>query len=123
TATERFVSNVHQAYVSWMRDVLGVTKHTVVKNGDEAKRFLRWLGPRASYKTLSSLSVADIDVYFEHRLPELRRATRQGACRCLRSFMRYLHSEGRIRRDLSMAITGRPRYAFAKILRAFSEED
>src|SRR5207244_11605131 len=35
-ATERFVSNVHQAYVSWMRNALGVTKPTVVKNGDEA---------------------------------------------------------------------------------------
>jgi site-specific recombinase XerD len=122
-ATERFVSNVHQDYVSWMRDVHGFAKPTLVRNGDEAKRFLDWLGSRASSKTLLLLSVSDIDRYFEHRMAELRRATRRGICDCLRSFMRYLHSEGRIRRDLSLAITGPPRYAFAEIPRAFSEED
>jgi integrase/recombinase XerD len=122
-ATERFVSEVHQAYVSWMRDVRGVAEPTIVKNGDEAKRFLRWLGPGASYKTLWSLSVADIDAYLDHRVPELRRATRVGICGSLRTFTAYLRSEGRIDRDLSMAITGPPRYAFAEIPRAFSEED
>ncbi len=121
--TERFVSEVYQAYVRWMRDVRGVAEPTIVKNGDEAKRFLRWLGRGASYKTLSSLSIGDIDAYLEHRVPVLRRATRVGVCGCLRGFMAYLHSEGRISRDLSMVITGPPRYAFAEIPRAFSEED
>ena len=120
---ERFVCVVHHGYVGWMRDVHGFSKPTLLKNGGESKRFLHWLGPRASYKTLSSLTVSDIDAYFHHRMPELRRATRRGVCGCLRSFMKYLHSEGRLRRDLSLAITGPPRYAFAEIPRAFSEDD
>lgn len=122
-AVDRFVRDVHEGYVTWMRDLHGFSKLTLVKNGDEAKRFLDWLGPRANYKRLSLLNVSDIDAYFQHRLPELRRATRRGVCFCLRSFMRYLHSEGRIRRDLSLTITGPPRYAFAEIPRAFSEDD
>ncbi len=122
-AIDRFVRDEHEGYLTCMRDLHGFSKGTLVKNGDEAKRFLHWLGPRANYKTLSLLNVSDIDAYFQHRMPELRRATRRGVCASLRSFMRYLYSKGHIRQDLSMAVTGPPRYAFAEIPRAFSEED
>jgi len=120
TGAERFRRKVHDGYIRWLGDIHGFSKPTLLKNGDAAERFLDWLGDRANSNTLGSLSVSDIDAYLAWRMPGLRRATRRGVCQCLRSFLRYLHAEGWICRDLSVAVTGPPLYAFAEIPRAFT---
>jgi site-specific recombinase XerD len=119
---ERFKRGVSERYVRWMREVRGLAATTVVKDRDAALQFLVWLGSRANPKTLRNLSVSAIDQYFESRMPGLRRATRVGMCTSMRSFLRYLHAESCIDRDLSRFITGPPVYAFAEIPRAFTEE-
>jgi site-specific recombinase XerD len=119
---ERFQREVCSSYIHWMREVRGLAKATVVKNGDEARQLLLWLGDRSNADTLRKLNVAAIDQYLESRMPGLRRATRVSTCGSMRSFLRYLHAECWIDRDLSRFITGPPVYAFAEIPRAFTEE-
>ena len=119
---ERFQREVCGKYIRWMTEVRGLAKTTVVKNRDEARQFLSWLGDRANVETLRNLSVAEIDRYLGWRMPGMRRATRMGICICMRSVLGYLHADAWIDRDLSRFISGPPVYAFAEIPRAFTEE-
>jgi site-specific recombinase XerD len=120
--SERFQHDVCGRYARWMSEVHGLAKMTVLKNGNEARQFLAWLGDRANADTLRNLSVPEIDRYVAWRMPGLRRATRHGICISMRSFLRYLHAESWIGRDLSRLVSGPPVYAFAEIPRAFTKE-
>src|SRR5260370_33746555 len=59
-------------------------------------------------------------------MPGLRRATRHGVSKCLRSFLRYLHEEKFVAKDLSPAvsgpISGSIMHKFEDIPRAFTEQ-
>ena len=104
--SERFQREVVDRYGRWLVDVKGLSKETLRKNGDAARQFLRRLGDRASRESLRRLGVPEIDQYLTWRMPGLRRATRHGVSQCLRSFLRYLHSDGFIAEDLSTAVSG-----------------
>ena len=119
---ERFRRDICEGYVRWMREVRGLAKTTIVKDGNEARQFLAWLGERASAKILRSLGIEEIDRYIAWRMPGLRRATRVDVCICMRSFLRYLHAERWTGQDLSRLVSGPPVYAFSEIPRAFTEE-
>jgi integrase/recombinase XerD len=119
---ERFRREVCEGYGRWLVDVQGFSKPTLYKNGDAARLFLGWLGNRADRKSLRRLCVSDLDAYLAWRMPGLRRATRLGVVHCLRSFLRYLHTEGLIPQDLSHAVSGPILYRFDEIPRAFTAE-
>lgn len=119
---ERFQHEVCKRYMHWMRQVRGLAKATVVKDGNEARQFLSWLGDRANADTLRNLSIPEIDRYVFWRMPGLRRATRVDICICMRSFLRYLHADAWIDHDLSKLVSGPPVYAFSEIPRSFTEE-
>jgi integrase/recombinase XerD len=120
--SERFQREVLDGYGRWLVDVQGLSKETLRKNGDAAGHFLRWLGDRANRESLRRLAVPEIDQYLTWRMPGLRRATRHGVSQCLRSFLRYLHSDGFIAKDLSTAVSGPIMYRFDDIPRAFTEQ-
>ena len=105
----------------WLTDVQGLSAGTLCKNGDAARVFLRWLHEHADVTSLRRLSVNNLDAYLTWRLPDLRRATRMGICRCLRSFLRYLHAAKLIDRDLAAAVSSPSLYRFEDIPRAFTE--
>lgn len=119
---ERFQREVFDGYSRWLVDVRGLSKHTLRKNGDAARMFLHWLEDRASSESLPGIGIPEIDQYLSWRMPGLRRATRAGVSQCLRSFLRYLHAEGFLAKDLSPAVTGPTMYSFDDIPRAFTEQ-
>ena len=119
---ERFHHEVCDGYGRWLSEVNGLSQWTLLKNGDAAKLFLRWLGERADRESLARVSISDIDAYLEWRMEGLRRATRWGVSGCLRSFLRYLNVAGFIPRDLSPAVSGPTLYKFEEIPRAFTEQ-
>jgi site-specific recombinase XerD len=119
---ERFQREVVDGYGRWLVDIHGLSKETVRKNGDAARVFLQWLGERASRDSLARLGLAEIDQYLAWRMPPLRRATRHGVSQCLRSFLRYLHAEKLIAKDLSSLVSGPIMYKFEDIPRAFTEQ-
>src|SRR5439155_23607464 len=95
---------------------------TLRKNGDAARVFLHWLGDRASRESLPRLGLLEIDQYLSWRMPGLRRATCHGVSQCLRSFLRFLHAEKFVAKDLSPAVSGPIMYKFEDIPRAFTEQ-
>jgi site-specific recombinase XerD len=119
---ERFQREVLDGYGHWLIDVQGLSKHTLRKNGDAARLFLHWLEDRASRESLPRLGIPEIDQYLSWRMPGLRRATRGGVSQCLRSFLRYVHAEGFVAKDLSAAVSGPILYSFDDIPRAFTEQ-
>jgi integrase/recombinase XerD len=119
---ERFQREVLDGYGRWLADVQGLSKQTLRKNGDAARIFLHWMGHRADRDSLPQIGVPEIDQYLSWRMPGLRRATRHGVSQCLRSFLRYLHAEGVVAKDLSSTVSGPIMYRFDDIPRAFTEE-
>jgi len=119
---ERFQREVLDGYGHWLIDVQGLSKQTLRKNGDAARLFLHWLEDRASRESLPRIGIPEIDQYLSWRMPGLRRATRGGVSQCLRSFLRYLHAEGFVAKDLSPAVSGPTLYSFDDIPRAFTEQ-
>lgn len=119
---EQFQREVLDGYGRWLIDVHGLSKETLRKNGDAARVFLEWLGERADRDLLPGIGLPEIDQYLSWRMPGLRRATRHGVSQCLRSFLRYLHAEKLVARDLSSAVSGPIMYKFEDIPRAFTEQ-
>ena len=119
---EQFQREVLAGYGRWLVDVHGLSKETLRKNGGAAQVFLQWLGERASHDSLGRLGLAEIDQYLDWRMPGLRRATRHGVSQCLRSFLRYLHAEKLVAKNLSAAVSGPIMYKFEDIPRAFTEQ-
>jgi site-specific recombinase XerD len=119
---EQFQREVLDGYGRWLVDVHGLSKETLHKNGAAARVFLRWLGDRADRDSLPQVGLHEIDQYLSWRMPGLRRATRHGVSQCLRSFLRYLHAEKLVARDLSSAVSGPIMYKFEDIPRAFTDE-
>ena len=102
-------------YGRWLTGAKGLSEETLRKNGDAAHVFLRWLGERARPEAVQTLSVADIDGFLAFRNPGLRRATRSGVSHCLRSFLRYLYSEGFLAQDLAPHVPSPSQYRFEHI--------
>src|SRR5207244_4330611 len=110
------------SYEHWMVELHGFAAPTLRKNGHAAQVFLEWLGVRASHEMLGSLDVANIDAFLAWRNPGLRRATRRGVSYCLRSFVRFLYSEGLIQRDLAPLVSAPILYGFEPIPSAMTAE-
>jgi integrase/recombinase XerD len=111
-----------EGYRCLLTEVCGLSQPTLCKNSRAARIFLLWLGGRASPESLALLNVADVDAYLAWRMPRLRRATRNGVCHCMRSFLRYLHVSHRISTDLSRSVSGPIMYGDEEIPRSFTEE-
>jgi integrase/recombinase XerD len=92
----RFRQQLIQGYSAWMMGLRGLRSTTCSLRCANALMFLEWLGKRGSENPIGALTVDDIDAYIQWRLPSLRRVTRLTVTVHLRSFLRYLHSAGRI---------------------------
>jgi len=107
------------AYAQWLSETRGLVPETIQNRRTEALRFLDSLGDGAH---LSHLTVANLDNYVKSRAPQLQRVSRQHLVTCLRSFLRYLHAQGRITQDLSCAVVNPSRYTFESIPSALRAE-
>ncbi len=121
TQAERVHHKICEQYIHWMIDIRGLAQATVSSHRNEASRFLAWL--RTHRVGLAVLKVADVDKYLKERARSWRRSSVKTATIWLRIFLRWLHSCGQTRRDLSTAVISPSMYAFAGFPSALRSED
>lgn len=122
TERERFHCTLIEGYDAWMLHLRGLSPETRSGRCASALRFLQWLGERGNEEYLGTLTVADIDAYVQWRVRSLRRASMKGVTVDLRSFLRHLHSTGRIP-DLACVVLGPKLYALEGIPSALRPEE
>ncbi len=120
---QEFHAQLCSSYVQWLRDFRGLASETISGHQAMASRLLNWLGERAASSKLAELTVKDIDSFVAAQPTTLRRTTRKGLTLYLRSFLRYLHGRGLLRRDLSAAVIAPRVYALENIPSTLSAED
>lgn len=104
TEREIFHRKLLKGYDAWMLELRGLCQLTRASRCASALRYLQWLGERGSEAHLGSMTLEHIDAYVEARMRSLQqRATKKAVAVHLRSFLRYLHSIGRIQ-DVSSAV-------------------
>ncbi len=123
TTVEVFHREVCEQYDKWMTDVRGLSLETRPNRCAEARRFLGWLGERGSPEGLLHTTAHDIDSFMMQRAKSLRRTTLNGRATELRSFLRYLHSTGRLLLEPSTAVIIPRLYTFESIPSALGAED
>ena len=119
---ERFQRELLDGYGRWLIDVHGLSQGILRRNSRAARMFLDWLGDKAGRDSLRGVGVSEIDEYLNWRMQGLRRITRTAVASCLRSFLRYLHADGVVPKDLSPLVSGPVLYKSEDIPRAFTEE-
>jgi integrase/recombinase XerD len=119
---ECFHERLIREYNTWMRDLRGLSESTRSSRCAEARRFLGWLGERASPEQLTSLSVAEIDGYVECRASALHRQGLKSATQHLRSFLRKLYGSGWTP-DLAPAVISPRVYRLESIPSALRSEE
>jgi integrase/recombinase XerD len=123
TPREGFHQQVCREYDRWMCDVRGLARGTRSGRYAEANRFLTWLDDRGSSQKLTDITCAEIDAYTKFRATSLCRRTLRNHATEMRSFVRFLHSSGRIARDLSTGVIGPRCYAFESIPSSLRPEE
>lgn len=122
TPTEGFQQQICQGYTQWITD-RGLAMETISGCRNEGERFLRWLGERGSSVRMPDLSCELVDAYLTSRASTLSRRSRKLLACQLRSFLGYLHSTGRITRDLARLVIAPKLYALETIPSAFRVEE
>jgi integrase/recombinase XerD len=123
TPREVFHQQVCQEYDRWMRDLRGLAAKTRSRRCAEANRFLTWLEERGSSQNLIDITSAEINAYTKFRATSLRRRSLPTHATEMRSFLRLLHTSGRVARDLSTEVIGPRCYAFESIPSALRPEE
>jgi integrase/recombinase XerD len=123
SARDAFCSRIGEDYARWLADVRGLSPQTIAGLQAEAQRFLRWLDAAEPACSLRDLSVAEMDAWLTCRLADKRRSTKAQLAHALRGFLRWLHHQGLVARDLAAAITAPSLYAFESLPCALSSED
>jgi len=101
---EIFHRKLLMGYDAWMLDLRGLCQVTRASRCASALRYLQWLGELGNEAKLGSMTLEHIDAYVQARMHSLRqRSTKKSVAVHLRSFLRYLHSSGRIP-DFSSAV-------------------
>lgn len=88
---------------------------TVVGRLEEAKRFLMWCQERGTLGEKLDISVADADVYVQHRASSMRRVTCAHMTRLVQVFLQFLHAIGKVPGDLSSRVIGPTLYQYESI--------
>jgi integrase/recombinase XerD len=120
---QKFHRQLCSSYMQWLRDFRGLAPETISGHQAMASRLLTWLGDRAASSRLAELTIQDIDSFVAAQTATLRRTTRKSQALYLRSFLRYLHGRGLLRRDLSAAVIAPRVYALENIPSTLSAED
>jgi integrase/recombinase XerD len=110
-------------YERFSRERRALAASTIVCCMDEARRFLRQLPDGDLASALLRISVGTIDRYIQSRTATgMARSTCRTLCNNLRSILRFLHSTGRISRDLASAIITPSTYRYEGLPSTISSE-
>lgn len=96
------MSPLLEEYCEFRRRHRGVAAGTLKRDVDVVSAFLSLLKRRN--KSVSAITAADLDAFVKERSVHRSRRTVATACTALRSFLRFLCSTGRLRRDLATCV-------------------
>jgi site-specific recombinase XerD len=114
-----FHDELVHGYLHRMRNLRGLSIATTRKQTQEARWFLKWLGPLGEQANIRGISVRQIDDYTQWRSTSLGRASLASAVSDLRQFLGFLHLKGVTDANLS-AVGVSPRvYRLERIPSAF----
>src|SRR5262249_32638809 len=125
--TRRRVSNepfVDRApgFFTYLREERGLRESTLGWYGNHLRQFDAYLTQRGSIP-LPRLSPDIVSGFLTDRAQGLRPSYLRIRATVLRMFLRYLHREGVIPRDLSSTVEAAPVYRLAKIPRAITADE
>jgi len=98
-------------YCQFRRCHRGVAEGTLQRDAEDVRTFLSLLRKRG--KPVGRVTVADLDAFVREQAEHVSRRTVARGCTALRSFLRFLRSTGRLRRDLSACVIA-PRVRMAE---------
>jgi integrase/recombinase XerD len=117
---------VHQelcgTYVQWMTGARGLSPLTISDRCAEARRLLSWLGKRDTRNGLAALTLGVVEAYLKDRTRSLCRRSLNSMATNTRSFLRWLHWNGKTSCDLSLAVITPSFHAFESIPSALRAE-
>jgi len=110
-------------YASWLAGVHGLATGTISSRHEEARRFMAWLGERATQENITRLSAHTVDSYIQFRTTTLCRHARKALATELRSFLKYLHLTGYISHNLAASVLAPKLYNFENLPSALSDDE
>lgn len=120
---EIICQTVCHEYQEWLAVERGLAPKSIKALMWEARHFCAWYIGRSATPGFMSLSIQDVDTYFEMRASSgLRRRSLKDVAERLRSLMRHLHRTGRIDVDLAPRIIAPVLYAYENIPSALSPD-
>lgn len=111
---ERSICSLLNEFEQALHERRALATSTIVGQVEEARRFLHWL-PGESAAALSKLEIRDVDRYIKTRAAGIARSTCRSLSNKIRSLLRFLHTTGRIPRDLAAGVIAPTRYRFEGI--------
>lgn len=96
------MSPLLEEYCEFRRHHRGVAPGTLARDVDVVSAFLALLKRRG--KSVAAITAADLDAFVREQAVHRSRRTVATACTALRSFLRFLRSTGRQRRDLASCV-------------------
>jgi site-specific recombinase XerD len=106
-----------------MNGLRGLAQPTVSDRSAEARRFLDWLGKRATREELATLSLLEVDAYIKDRSSSMSRRSLKSVSTNIRSLLRWLYITGQITQDLSSTVIATSLNVFESIPSALRVED
>jgi site-specific recombinase XerD len=109
-------------FFDYLKEERGLSPRTL-EYYDYALRILQTYLKDIGVSALKEISPAILSAFVTARGEEWGKSAIKVLCAALRGFLRYLHREGPIRRDLSSSIEAPKRYRLAELPRAISWDD
>jgi integrase/recombinase XerD len=109
-------------FSAYLRQERGLRDTTLGLYDEHLRAFAAYL-TALGHKDLQELSPAAVSGFLTERSQGLSRSTVRARCAVLRVFLRYLHRERLIARDLSLIVEAAPCYQLAHLPRSITVED
>ena len=97
-------SRLLKEYCEFRRCHRGVAEGTLQRDFEVARAFLLLLRTRG--KSVNRTAISDLDAFVRQEAQRESGRTLATTCGCLRSFLRFLRSTGRLHRDLACCVIG-----------------
>jgi integrase/recombinase XerD len=120
--TEEVQQELCGTYAQWMTGARGLSQLTISDRSAEARRLLSWLGKRHTQNGLAALTLGVVEAYLKDRTRSLCRRSLKSMATNIRSFLRWLHWNGKTICDLSPAVITPSFHAFESIPSALRAE-
>ena len=114
-ARDKAAEFIAAEYERHLREQRALSPGTIAGHLEEARRFLDWLPGWDLCATLAGLRIGEVDRFLKSRATGVARTTARAVCNRMRTFLRFLHSTGRVRCDLATAIIAPALYRFEGI--------